>query len=86
MAIRILLSATGTQLQCRQQEHPSLLAALEHHRIKVEFQCREGYCGACRTRLLAGEVCWLTTPLAFIKPDEILPCCCKARGDIEIDL
>ena len=31
-----------------------LLAALESHNINVEYQCREGYCGSCRTRLVSG--------------------------------
>ncbi|VEB96196.1 CDP-6-deoxy-L-threo-D-glycero-4-hexulose-3-dehydrase reductase [Cedecea lapagei] len=82
---RITLSITGAQLTS-EEEHPSLLAALESHKVCVEYQCREGYCGSCRTRLLAGEVQWLTEPLAFIQPGEILPCCCKARGDIEIEM
>ncbi|MCT4716518.1 class I ribonucleotide reductase maintenance protein YfaE [Enterobacteriaceae bacterium H18W14] len=82
---RITLRITGAQLTC-QEEHPSLLAALEHHQVAVEYQCREGYCGSCRTRLLAGQVKWLTEPLAFIQPGEILPCCCQAQGDIEIEM
>ncbi len=85
MAFRILLRHSGTQLQCH-DEHPSLLAALESHQIDVEYQCREGYCGACRTRLIAGQVNWLSQPLAFIQPGEILPCCCQAKGDIEIGM
>jgi ferredoxin len=52
----------------------------------VEYQCREGYCGSCRTRLVSGQVDWLTEPLAFIQPGEILPCCCRAKGDIEIEM
>ncbi len=82
---RITLRITGAQLMC-QEEHPSLLAALEHHQVAVEYQCREGYCGSCRIRLAAGEVKWLTEPLAFIQPGEILPCCCQAQGDIEIEM
>jgi ferredoxin len=85
MAFRILLRHSGTQLQC-QDEHPSLLAALESHQVDVEYQCREGYCGACRTRLIAGQVNWLSQPLAFVQPGEILPCCCQATGDIEIEM
>ncbi|MDR6248923.1 ferredoxin [Klebsiella variicola] len=50
------------------------------------YQCREGYCGSCRTRLVSGQVDWLTEPLAFIQPGEILPCCCRAKGDIEIEM
>ena len=45
---RITLRISGTQLLC-QDEHPSLLAALESHNVEVEYQCREGYCGSCRT-------------------------------------
>ncbi|KNB35839.1 2Fe-2S ferredoxin [Salmonella enterica subsp. enterica serovar Infantis] len=63
-----------------------LLAALESHNVEVEYQCREGYCGSCRTRLVAGQVDWITEPLAFIQPGEILPCCCRAKGDIEIEM
>ncbi|EJP4075407.1 2Fe-2S ferredoxin, partial [Escherichia coli] len=37
-------------------------------------------------RLHAGEVTWLIEPLAFMEPGDILPCCCKAQGDIEIEL
>lgn len=41
---RVTLRISGTQLLC-QDEHPSLLAALESHDVEVEYQCREGYCG-----------------------------------------
>lgn len=81
----VFLRITGTRLQCR-DEHASLLVALESHQVPVEYQCREGYCGSCRTRLVSGQVDWLTEPLAFIQPGEILPCCCRAKGDIEIEM
>lgn len=54
---RIFLKISDTRLEC-QDEHPSLLAALESHNIDVEYQCREGYCGSCRTRLVSGQVDW----------------------------
>ncbi|UNK60178.1 class I ribonucleotide reductase maintenance protein YfaE [Buttiauxella ferragutiae] len=82
---RITLLNTGTQLNS-EEEYPSLLATLESHQVAVEYQCREGYCGSCRIKLVAGEVKWLSEPLAFIQPGEILPCCCKAHGDIEIEM
>ncbi|MGQ7182557.1 hypothetical protein ACUOA5_50665, partial [Escherichia coli] len=40
----------------------------------------------CCTRLVAGQVDWIAEPLAFIQPGEILPCCCRAKGDIEIEM
>lgn len=81
----ITLRASGTQLECR-EHHTSLLAALEANKVCIEYQCREGYCGSCRTRLLKGEVSYASKPLAFIQQGEILPCCCQAQGDIEIEL
>jgi ferredoxin len=66
--------------------HPNLLAGLEANKVEVEYQCREGYCGSCRCRLLKGEVEWVREPLAFVSKGEILPCCVKPKGDIEIDL
>jgi len=81
----IKLSISGAHLISK-EDHPSLLVALESHKVCVEYQCREGYCGSCRVKLLSGEVNWLTQPLALIQPGEILPCCCKAKGDIEIEL
>jgi len=81
----ITLRTSGAQLQC-DEEHPSLLAVLESHNLSVEYQCREGYCGSCRTRLLKGEVCYAARPLAFVQEGEILPCCCRAQGDIEIEM
>ena len=38
---RVTLRISGTELLC-QDEHPSLLAALESHQMAVEYQCREG--------------------------------------------
>ena len=81
----IKLRVSGAQLECT-DEHPSLLALLEANNICIEYQCREGYCGSCRTRLVKGEVSYAVQPLAFIQQGEILPCCCKANGDIEIEL
>ena len=52
---RVTLRISGTQLLC-QDEHPSLLAALESHDVEVEYQCREGYCGSCRCRLDTGTL------------------------------
>ena len=81
----VTLSANGKRLACL-AGHKNLLEVFEHHDVQVEYQCREGYCGSCRTRLVSGQVDWLTKPLAFIQPDEILPCCCRAKGDIEIEM
>lgn len=65
---------------------PSILQCLESQKIDVSFQCREGYCGACRAPLIEGEVIYNEEPLAFVREGEILLCCCKPNGHITIDL
>ncbi len=64
----------------------SLLDTLEENNVQVEYQCREGYCGSCRCKLISGEVEWVKDPLAFMGKDEILPCCVKPKGDIEVEI
>ena len=81
---RVTLRITGTQLLC-QDEHPSLLAALESHNVAVEYQCREGYCGSCRTRLVAGQVDWIAD-VSLYSAGGNFACCCRAKGDIEIEM
>ncbi len=67
------------------QENETLLEALERTGHQVEYQCREGYCGSCRTRLVSGSVQYAEQPLAFVSHDEILPCCCKVTEDVRIE-
>ena len=66
----------GIQLHYVSEEHNNLLNTLEQS-VPVEYQCREGYCGACRVRL---------RPVAFINDGEILPCSCYPLSDIDIEL
>ncbi|BDX06669.1 ferredoxin [Planctobacterium marinum] len=81
--LRITIEGDGT---IEQKSDSSMLESLEAHGIEVHYHCREGFCGACRTKLLSGKVTYLTDPLAFIDDDEILPCCCKADQDVCIKL
>lgn len=67
------------------QEGETLLEALERTGHAVEYQCRSGYCGSCRVKLLSGSVTYLECPLALILPNEILTCCCTVIEDIHID-
>lgn len=71
------------------QPGETLLAALERTGHQVEYQCRHGYCGACRLTLASGgaeALFYPEPPLASLRPGELLPCCCTARGDIELQL
>ncbi|MGQ8363735.1 class I ribonucleotide reductase maintenance protein YfaE [Glaciecola sp. 1036] len=62
----------------------NLLIAMEKQNIDVHFHCREGFCGACRTKLVSGEIEYIIDPLAFIDDDEVLVCCCIPKSDVEL--
>ncbi|PWC21337.1 2Fe-2S ferredoxin-like protein [Brenneria roseae subsp. roseae] len=81
----ITLRTSGAQIACTDNGH-SLLDVLESHQVSVEYQCRSGYCGSCRLRLLKGNVAYRQTPLACLQQGEILPCCCIPLNDIELDM
>ena len=64
----------------------TLLESLESAGVACHYHCRDGFCGACRTKLIEGSVEYTPDPLAFIDDDEILPCCCKPVTNIKIDV
>ncbi|GAA5215753.1 class I ribonucleotide reductase maintenance protein YfaE [Corallincola platygyrae] len=65
---------------------PTLLQQMEAEGVEVAYQCREGYCGRCRCKKLSGEVTYQSPPIAWVNPDEVLPCCCVAKTDVVIEL
>jgi ferredoxin-NADP reductase len=64
----------------------TLLEAAEQAGANIEFSCRSGVCGTCRTRLVRGDV-EDEGALDRSERDEgwILPCVATARGDCELD-
>ncbi|MDE3270784.1 class I ribonucleotide reductase maintenance protein YfaE [Pseudoalteromonas sp. G4] len=67
-------------------DQPNLLTFLENNNIEPQFHCREGFCGACRCKLVNGNVEYQQEPLAFVRKGEILLCCATPASDIEIDI
>jgi len=68
------------------QQHSNLLMALEQKQINVFSECRNGYCGACKTKINKGRVIYHTEPLVHLEKDECLPCCCMPEGDLDLDM
>ncbi|OUR68850.1 hypothetical protein A9Q73_03365 [Bermanella sp. 47_1433_sub80_T6] len=64
----------------------NLLESLEAQDVQVHYECRDGYCGACRTDLIEGEVAYLQEPMAWINQGEILPCCCVPKTPLKLKL
>ncbi|MBQ4848831.1 class I ribonucleotide reductase maintenance protein YfaE [Pseudoalteromonas sp. MMG012] len=65
---------------------PTLLHTLEAANIDVPYQCREGFCGACRAQLNEGKITYNQEPLAFVREGEILLCCSRPLSNIKITL
>ncbi|CAM3506715.1 MULTISPECIES: class I ribonucleotide reductase maintenance protein YfaE [Pseudoalteromonas] len=64
----------------------SILETLEAANIEVPYQCREGFCGACRAKLIEGQTQYANEPLAFVRDGEILLCCSRPTSHIKIEL
>lgn len=68
------------------EKDKTILNTLERENIESHFHCRDGFCGACRCKLIKGKVHYEISPLAYVGDDEILTCCSVPLTDIEIDL
>ncbi|MDD7983342.1 class I ribonucleotide reductase maintenance protein YfaE [Lentisphaera marina] len=62
----------------------SLLEELEAQNLDVNYSCRSGFCGACKATVVKGDVEHLESSMCKLAKDEILTCCSKAMGDIEL--
>ena len=74
--MRFYLHANETLLEGMQRtEHTDL-----------RYECREGYCGACRMRVVAktGDIHYKNPPIAMLEPDEVLACCCVPTGVLQV--
>ncbi|UJF19956.1 class I ribonucleotide reductase maintenance protein YfaE [Vibrio sp. SS-MA-C1-2] len=64
----------------------TILEVLEVNQVQIESQCREGFCGACRCKLIKGEVKYINEPIAFLKKGEFLACSTIPSCDIVIEI
>lgn len=64
----------------------TLLQQIERKGIRVETQCREGFCGACRTTLVSGQVSYTEQPLAYAGAGEVILCCAMATTEVTLNV
>lgn len=66
----------------------TLITILESNNVYIDYQCRQGFCGFCKIKLIKGYVFYdQSMPLlAAHTIGDIFPCCCIIKGDIEISL
>lgn len=82
---RVGLAVSGRQFRYSGRKD-SFFQFLEKQHVVIEYQCRSGYCGACRCRLIKGSVVYWTKPLAFAGERDVLPCCCIPASDVVLDI
>ncbi|HEY0339746.1 MAG TPA: 2Fe-2S iron-sulfur cluster-binding protein, partial [Steroidobacteraceae bacterium] len=64
----------------------SLLELAEACDVPVRWSCRSGVCHTCESALIEGAVDYLPEPLEPPATGNVLICCSRPRGDVEIDL
>ena len=66
----------------------SILEASEDVGVNIDYSCRVGTCGICKTKLLSGSVT-MEVEDALTEEDKtnniILACQAKATGDVSVD-
>lgn len=64
----------------------NLLDFAEAQGLSPDFSCRAGVCGSCQCGLLSGEIEYDEEPLDPLPEGQILLCCSRPKGPIELDL
>jgi ferredoxin-NADP reductase/MOSC domain-containing protein YiiM len=64
----------------------SLLELAEGCDVPVRWSCRTGVCHTCESGLISGAVEYRPEPLEQPAEGNVLICCSRPRGDIEVDL
>jgi ferredoxin-NADP reductase len=83
-AARLRVEETGAVLDVRANE--TLLAALERNGYRPDFSCRAGACGACKLRVLSGQVSPVGEALSVTerRAGYVLSCIAIPQGDVTI--
>jgi len=81
---RLQIEETGAALEVGANE--TLLAALERQGYRPDFSCRAGACGACKLRVLAGEVDPVGEALSTAERQAgyVLSCVARPLGDVTL--
>ena len=81
---RITIAATGDTIDAQPQE--TLLTALERSGYRPEYSCRVGSCGACKLKVLAGQVNPVGESLSAADRADgyVLSCIAHPIGDVTL--
>lgn len=77
-AFTVSIASTGREVDVRADE--TLLAALNREGVRAPYSCQQGFCGTCRTSVLAGGVEHRDTLLTDPERDAGLMLVCVSRA------
>jgi ferredoxin len=63
-----------------------LLEFAEACDVPVKWACRSGVCHTCECALIGGRVNYQPDPLDAPAEGNVLICCSRPEGDVEVDL
>jgi ferredoxin len=65
----------------------SLLISMERKGMNVQYGCLIGVCQACELKITKGKenVEYFEDPIFDTDGDLIYPCCCKIKGNVELE-
>lgn len=63
----------------------TILENMESANLQPEYHCRDGHCGACKCRLVSGEIEEVGFKMAYTLEGEILPCISRAKTDLLLE-
>jgi ferredoxin len=83
---QVTVASTGETVAVGPEE--TLLAALRREGVNAPYSCQQGFCGTCRTRVLAGEVEHRDTLLTDPERSAgmMLTCVSRAAGESDLTL
>ena len=88
MSLRITLQPSGLAFEVHRDE--TLLAGAIRQGVGLPYGCKDGACGSCKSRLLAGRVLHGAHQLKALSPAEedaglVLTCCATPQSDCTLE-
>ncbi|SFA79666.1 hypothetical protein SAMN03159496_00411 [Rhizobium sp. NFR07] len=85
--VRIIFAQSSKEARWKPGDGP-LLDFAEQRGLNPAFGCRAGHCGDCKTRILKGDVSYISEPTYPVAEGEALMCCSvPAEGsDLHLDV
>jgi len=87
MVLDIVLRPSGVSFSCQEKEN--ILDAASRQNITLEHSCGTGQCGACKAKVLAGEVDFVDAYSVLTEAEKaeniILTCTSRAKTPLQLD-